>query len=73
MENRFSTQIENNGVKFETLYGFEMKKDKVKLVELTQKDFNIKYVIDEPNDTHKCIVPVIKRIKDAKHIYNRRD
>jgi len=65
MENRFSTQIENNGVKFETLYGFEMKKDKVKLVELTQKDFNIKYVIDEPNDTHKCIVPVIKRIKNG--------
>jgi hypothetical protein len=66
MENRFSTQIENNGVKFETLYGFEMKKDKVKLVEITQKDFNINYVIDKLNDTHKCIVPVIKRIKNGK-------
>jgi len=66
MENRFSIQIKNNGVKFETLYGFEMVKDTVKLVELTQKDFNVKYVIDEPNDTHKCIVPVIKRIKNEK-------
>jgi hypothetical protein len=35
MENRFSVQIENNGDKFKTLYGFEMKKDKVNLVELT--------------------------------------
>lgn len=66
MENRFSIQIKNNGDKFETLYGFEMVKDTVKLVELTQKDFNVKYVIDEPNDTHKCIVPVIKRIKNEK-------
>ena len=42
-----------------------MKKDKVKLVELIKEDFNTKYIIDEPNDTHKCIVPVIKRILNA--------
>jgi hypothetical protein len=66
MENRFSVQIENNGDKFKTLYGFEMNKDKVNLVELTKEDFNTKYIIDEPNDTHKCIVPVLKRIKNGK-------
>ena len=66
MENRFSVQIKNNGDKFKTLYGFEMNKDKVNLVELTKEDFNTKYIIDEPNDTHKCIVPVLKRIKDGK-------
>ena len=66
MENRFSVQIENNGDKFKTLYGFEMNKDKVNLVELTKEDFNTKYIIDGPNDTHKCIVPVLKRIKNGK-------
>jgi hypothetical protein len=43
-----------------------MNKDKVNLVELTKEDFNTKYIIDEPNDTHKCIVPVLKRIKNGK-------
>ena len=31
---------------------------------LTEK--GIQYIIDEPNDTHKCIVPVLKRIKNGE-------
>ncbi len=66
MEERFSVQIKNLDNGFKTLFGFEMVKGEPKLISLTQEDFHINYIIDTENDIHKCIVPVLKRIKNGK-------
>ncbi len=57
MKERFKEQIENGN---NPLIAFVKTKDSTKLVELTDKDFD-SYEIDKENDTHKCIVPVVKK------------
>jgi hypothetical protein len=56
MKERFLAQINNGN---NPLIGFIKIKDTTKLIELTEKEFD-SYEIDKVNDTHKCIVPVIK-------------
>jgi hypothetical protein len=56
MRERFLVQINNGN---NPLIAFVKSKDAIKLIELTEKEFN-SYDIDTVNDTHKCIVPVIK-------------
>jgi hypothetical protein len=56
MRERFIEQIENGN---NPLIAFVKTKDTTKLIELIEKDFG-SYEIDKENDTHKCIVPVIK-------------
>jgi hypothetical protein len=56
MKERFLAQINNGN---NPLIAFVKIKDTTKLIELTEKEFD-SYEIDKVNDTHKCIVPVIK-------------
>ncbi len=56
MRERFIEQIENGN---NPLIAFVKTKDTFKVIELIEKDFD-SYEIDKENDTHKCIVPVIK-------------
>ena len=75
MENRFSVQIENNGDKFKTLYGFEMNKDKVNLVELTKPggtlyiSFPIGMLDEVHFNAHRVFHP--KTILEFSNIYKK--
>lgn len=60
LKERFSVQIEHNKEGGHTkLYAFIQKGDDVKLIDLTENEFD-KYEIDEKNDTHKCVAPRLK-------------
>lgn len=64
IEERFSVQIEENKKGgHTTLYGFLPINGEQKLIDLTIEDFNTVYEIDREKDIHKCIVPILKKIK----------
>jgi hypothetical protein len=57
MEERFLTQINNGN---NPLIAFIKTKDTTKLIDITEKDFDV-YEIDKVNDIYVCVVPYVKK------------